>query len=84
MAQNVLYSTIVMVYFKQKNRTRKSNPLFTVKSRIESYKWYEGLALPVYFTVNRVTNTSRCIGEGDKPISTRGLSLEIATAIAFT
>ena len=37
MAQNVLYSTIVMVYFKQKNRTCKSDPHNSGKLRIESY-----------------------------------------------
>ena len=35
-AQYVLYSTIVMVYFKQKIRMCKSDPLYIVKSRIES------------------------------------------------
>ena len=35
-AQNVLYSTIVMVYFKQKNRTRESKPLKATKMEIES------------------------------------------------
>ena len=32
----MLYSTIVMVYFKQKIRTRKSNSYKAAKSRIES------------------------------------------------
>ena len=56
MAQYVLYNTIGMVYFKQKNRTRKSNPLFTVKSSIESHinkSGYGGIDNCIYFTVNR-------------------------------
>jgi hypothetical protein len=34
-AQKVLYSTIVMVYFKQKNRTCKSDPYKAAKARVE-------------------------------------------------
>ena len=36
-AQNVLYSTIVMVYFKQKSYVVKSNPYNSTKLRIESH-----------------------------------------------
>ena len=36
MAQNVLYSIVIMVYFKQKHRTCKSDPYKVEKSRIES------------------------------------------------
>ena len=37
MAQNVLYSTIVMVNFKQKNRTCESDSLFIAKLGIEGH-----------------------------------------------
>ena len=35
-SQNVLYSIVIMVYFKQKHRTCKSDPYKVEKSRIES------------------------------------------------
>jgi hypothetical protein len=35
-AQNVLYSTIVMVYFKQKSYVVKSDPYKSTKFRLES------------------------------------------------
>ena len=37
MAQNVLYSTIVMVYFKLKSYVVKSDPYKSTKLRIESH-----------------------------------------------
>ena len=47
-------SSLRMVYFKQKNRTCKSDSLFIVKSRIESYKsGYRGIDNCIYFTINR-------------------------------
>ena len=37
MAQNVLYSTIVMVYFKLKSYVVKSDPYKSTKMEIESH-----------------------------------------------
>ena len=54
MAQNVPYSTIVMVNFKQKSYVVKSDSLFIVKSRIESHmSVYGGIDNYIYFKVNR-------------------------------
>ena len=69
----MLYDTIVMVYFKLKNRTCKSDPYKAEKSRIESYVKV-GLL---------VKDTCRCTPCNNQLISGRGLASEIPITIAF-